>query len=240
MTTEALRQKYEKPLEKVSSKTPRMFPFITRTWNPVKYCSHNCTYGWCPRYLDKEPTLRENRMHQRFLTNDFVFVCDCGDLFCPEIPDEWITRVIRVTNENPQATFLFLTKAPSWMYDWVKDMGLNCIIGATIESDANYPSLSKAEPQKMRLQYMKAIHDKYPQKRLFVSIEPVLDFDLVCFELLLERLEPWAVAIGYDNYNHRLHEPRLSKAEKLRDDLRAAGIGVYEKTMRKAWWEESP
>jgi len=213
----------------------RMFPFITKTWNPIKYCSHHCTYGWCQKYLDPSPKLYEERLNQKFTDKDFVFVCDCGDLFCPGIPDEWIEQIIAVTKRNPKAQFLFLTKSPDRMREWVRDMGNNCIIGATIESNRHYPELSKAPNQQSRLNNMKIIREDYPDAKLFVSIEPILDFDFIDFLSALNRLNLWGIAIGYDNYGHHLKEPSLTKTVNLELALRTA---VYEKTIRKAWWEE--
>jgi hypothetical protein len=40
-----------------------------------------------------------------------------------------------------------------------------------------------------------------------------------------------------DNYKNRLDEPSLSKVIKLIEAKRGFEIGVYEKTLRRAWWE---
>jgi DNA repair photolyase len=39
--------------------------------------------------------------------------------------------------------------------------------------------------------------------RTFVSVEPILNFTPE-FETDLYRIRPWAVAVGYDNYNNKL------------------------------------
>ena len=47
------------------------------------------------------------------------------------------------------------------------------------------------------------------------------------------RFRPWAVAIGYDNYNNGFPEPPLSKTMQLIDELESLGIKVYRKTLRE-------
>jgi len=43
----------------------RMFEFITKTWNPVRYCSHGCPYCWAARFPhDIEPKIHWDTMHQ--------------------------------------------------------------------------------------------------------------------------------------------------------------------------------
>jgi hypothetical protein len=44
------------------------------------------------------------------------------------------------------------------------------------------------------------------------------------------------IAVGYDNYKNYLPEPSLKRTQDLISKLRKAGIAVYEKTIRKAWW----
>lgn len=71
---------------------------------------------------------------------------------------------------------------------------------------------------------------------LFISIEPILEFDYG-FTKLLRSIHSWAVAVGYDNYKHSLPEPELSKTLKLIEELEKFTI-VYRKTIKKAWWEK--
>ncbi len=47
--------------------------------------------------------------------------------------------------------------------------------------------------------------------RKFISIEPIMDFDLEIFAKWIEDIAPIHVAVGYDNWNNRLPEPSLSK-----------------------------
>ena len=73
---------------------------------------------------------------------------------------------------------------------------------------------------------------------LFISIEPILEFDLKWFVSNIKAVKPWAVAVGYDNYHNNLPEPELHKTERLIEELEKLNIKVYRKTIKKAWWEK--
>jgi len=66
-------------------------------------------------------------------------------------------------------------------------------------------------------------------------VEPIQDFNLDYFTERIIEIKPWAVAIGYDNYDNKLPEPSMAKTMQLIDRLEKAGITVYRKTLREAW-----
>jgi len=70
----------------------------------------------------------------------------------------------------------------------------------------------------------------------FISIEPILDFDLKIFIKWMEEIDPIIIYIGYDNYNNRLPEPKLTKTLKLIENLSPTSF-IIKKTIRKAWNE---
>jgi len=74
-----------------------------------------------------------------------------------------------------------------------------------------------------------------PLGRIFISIEPILDFNYEPFVAELLKIRPWAVAVGMDNYGNRLPEPALAKTMQLIERLEKAGIKVYRKTLREKW-----
>jgi len=238
----------------------RMFPFITRTWNPLGgECLHHCCYCWAqgPRgfakrmkskFYEGEPTLKLSSDMEKmfpFRPGEFVFVEDMADLFGDWVPREFLLKICNVPRNFPETKFLFLTKNPKRyldLWDVLHDLE-NCVLGCTIESNRNYPGISKAPSQLDRLYWMsqvaKALYERYKAghelRKLFLCAEPILDFDLMIFDTDIYRLKPWAVAIGYDNYNYHLPEPRLVRTMALITRLEDAGITVYRKTLREAW-----
>ena len=101
------------------------------TWNPVTGCSRNCkwaapdgtTVGCYARAINDRfhhqpdfsvPVFHEERLDQpsRWKKPRRIFVCSMGDLYAPEVPTAWIDAVLHVIENNPQHTFLLLTKCP--------------------------------------------------------------------------------------------------------------------------------
>jgi protein gp37 len=202
-----------------------MFDNITKTWNPVVGCLHNCTYCWARRLAETKlkdveryrdgfkPKLVEKELSKRFY-KQYVFVSDMGDLFGEWVPEEWITKVIDAIKESPSSNFLFLTKNPEKYLKYVKLYPENLVLGATIETNRNY-AVSEAPTPAERY---KAIVE-LPYKNKLVSIEPIMDFDLETLVQWIRDIRPRQVHVGYDNYNKHLPEPPLSKTKQLMDQL---------------------
>jgi DNA repair photolyase len=224
--------------------TSRMFPFITRTWNPLGgKCKHNCVYCWAQKLAadrkmakyQGEPRLIEREMQRQFKADDFVFVCDMLDLFGEWVPRELIKAVLKKISKSP-AKFLLLTKNPGRYLEFVDALPRNAMLGCTVETDwidGSYSEFSSAHHPSYRLSSMIELADKVSNE-LFFSVEPIMEFSVGFFASLVAA-EPRAVAIGYDNYDNKLPEPSLTKTLQLIDSLEKAGITVYRKTLREAW-----
>jgi len=226
-----------------------MFPFVNKTWNPLGgKCIQMCDYCWSmgekglvnkfdmEKYRG-EPRLYEKEFKRKFKDDDFVFLQDMSDICAYNVPYKYILRIFDHIRKFPRTKFLLLTKNPANVYFALMDvLPPNLIIGATIESNRDYPTISKAPKQSNRLNYMHQISKK-ANLPLFISIEPILDFGLEKFVADIKLIKPWAVAVGFDNYSHNLEEPKLDKVLKLIEELEKVGIKVYRKTLRKAWDE---
>ena len=241
----------------------RMFPFITKTWNPLGgECQHKCSYCWTLKLIEKngfvkyqgEPRLIEKELEREFEADDFVFVQDVSDLFAKNVPPRCILRVLDKI-KTQRANFLFLTKNPTRYDSFLRKFPDNVVLGVTVETNSRYidsmnmrfySEISQAVSPRIRLLALEALLlakltiRKFRQP-FFVSMEPILDFNLEGpeprdnFAGYIADLNPWAVAVGYDNYDNKLPEPPLSKTMLLIDRLEKAGITVYRKTLREAW-----
>ena len=202
----------------------RMFKFVKNTWNPVVGCVHLCRYCWARRQAKRQkkrcelcyrfvPHLHEERLKKRWRDPKLIFTVDMGDLFCSAVPDEWILRVLDVVRENPHCMFLFMTKNPARYFDF--KFPDNAILGTTIETNRNY-NVSKAPPPEERYEAMKDLDHEFK----FVSIEPIMDFDMDVLVEWIRDIKPLRVAVGYDNYQYYpLVEPPLSKTIELIEKL---------------------
>jgi len=225
-----------------------MFPFITCTANPLGgRCPGGCDYCWAQgekgiakRYghvkYEGAPRLYEKVLRKRYGSGDFVFVVDMRDLFSPDVPREMILRILRWIGESPDAEFLLLTKWPERYLEFVGEIPVNVVLGATVESNRDHPVVSSAPSLSSRLESMARVREAFPDHRLFVSVEPILKFDLGDFVEALKVLRPWKVAVGYDNYKYQLDEPSKSDTDDLAWSLQQF-TDVEVKSIRKAWWE---
>jgi len=225
----------------------KMFDVVTETWNPVTGCQHNCLYCWARNLVETRlrntkkyrygfsPMIHEREFRKRF-NGGTIFVCDMGDLFGDFIPSEWILRVINHVRMFPDTTFLFLTKNPARYFEFLNVMPSNVVLGATIETNRDdmyiEHNISRAPLPSSRYKAMKELK----WRRKFVSIEPILDFDIDELVRWIYEIRPCIVYIGYDNYNNRLTEPPLDKTLELIDRL-SRFTEVKRKTIRKAWYE---
>ena len=226
------------------TKGNRMYPFVTETYNPIGgVCPFNCVYCWAKdlikRYGHKKYSgkyyLIKGALEKKFKSGSFVFLCDMLDLFAPNVPSEIIRQVLEIPRNNPYSKFLLETKNPKRYLEFLNDFPDNVVLGVTIESNLNYPQTSKAPPQEQRISYMLRLKSE-TKLPLFISIEPILYFDY-SFINQIGYIKPWAVAVGYDNYNHKLPEPSLYKTQILIEELRKFTT-VYKKTIHLAWWEK--
>jgi hypothetical protein len=206
-----------------------------KTWNVFSGCKFDCVYCWArslittrmkdtPKYKDClfEPTFHRKELEKHFGKNDFVFVAPMGDIaFCPSANiDELLIRCARYYPTK----FLFCTKNPATYQKW--EVTDNVYLGATIETNRPYPNtISKAPQPSLRGAIMASLEDC----RKFISIEPVMDFDLVAFCNMIYDIKPEIVEIGADNYGHNLPEPSAYYIDKLIEFMTLHGITVVQK-----------
>jgi len=224
----------------------QMFPEVSRTWNPVVGCQHNCSYCWarklaegrlryCSRYREGfEPRIIEKELSRTFKPRELVFVSSMGDLWGEWVPEEWQKKVVARMYQFPDTIFLLQTKNPAGYRNIL--LPSNTILGITIETDQYPPvGISRAPAPEERLEMAKRL--KKAGRRIAISIEPLILFDFPRFVKELAEIQPDIIWIGYDNYRNKLPEPSLFEVKILIRFLRNLGFRVSEKTIRRAWWE---
>ena len=225
-----------------------MFNIVTATWNPISGCLYNCNYCWArdlattklknsQRYSKGfKPSLNEKEFNQRFGKGDLIFVSDMGDMFGDFTPDNWIEQVFDHIRQFPEADFLFMTKNPRRYLSILPLIPKNAILGATIETNNDEiiqtDKVSCAPLPSNRYEAMKTLE----WNRKMVSIEPILDFNLITFSAWIQDINPIVIYVGYDNYSHKLREPTLKQTNSLLDNLPASSL-VIRKTIGPAWFE---
>ena len=226
----------------------KMFNIVTETWNPVTGCLHNCKYCWARRLAETKlsnskryrngfiPRINREEFRKKF-KGGVIFVSDMGDLFGYWVPRSWIMKVINYVREFPETLFLFLTKNPGRFREFIKDFPSNVILGSTIETDRDdlyvKHNISRAPVPGERFEAMRNIDWWFK----WISIEPILKFNLDRLVKWMVEINPKLIYVGYDNYNNRLPEPKLNETLKLIGELEANGFKVIRKTIRRAWYE---
>lgn len=222
-----------------------MFNLVTRTWNPITGCRHECIYCWSRRMVERflkrtkkyrdvgfEPAFHECELSVRFRPGELVFVSDMGDMFGEWVPREWILRVLEHISKFPKTRFLLLTKNPKRFLEFIDAIPGNCILGATIETNLDdvYKAyrISKAPPPSERIKAMRRVRGVW-KGEIWISIEPILLFDEGLYYAMIE-ISPDVIYVGWDNYAWRegieLPEPRVEHALKLVELLRESGFKV--------------
>jgi protein gp37 len=145
---------------------------------------------------------------------NYIFVGSSCDLFSNDIPTNWIMETLQHCQKFDNK-YLFQTKDPSRIKEVGYNFPENTVICTTIESNIFYPEIMKRAPgPSARAWGMSMLScDKY------VTIEPILDFDL--FELvdLIKMCNPVQVNIGADSGNNNLPEPSWEKVQLLIEEL---------------------
>lgn len=221
----------------------RMFSWITDKCNPLGgECPYKCSYCWARKMISEfdmkkyhgDTCLLVGELDKRY-SHGFVFMQDMTDPFSPKVKRELIIPILDTIKKSPDARFLLLTKNPKRYFEFLPYFSENVVLGCTIETNIDYSKeISSAPPVSERLKVMDDLSNT-TLLPLFVCIEPIMNFN-PDFAKQIEEINPWRVAVGYDNYMNNLDEPLLNETWDLINRLKKF-TNVTEKSIRKAWDE---
>ena len=190
-----------------------MYRWITDTWNVCKgACPHDCSYCYMKRWGPQKPLrFDEKELKTDLGSGKFIFVGSSCDMFAADIPLEWKSKIINRCLDFDN-TYLFQTKNPRGIFGWrLPEKSFVC---TTLESDIFYPEIMRQSPEP----FFRSLAMNNFGDNTFVTIEPILDFNLGNFVRMIRLCHPIQVNIGADSQKHNLPEP---SPEKIRDLIEA-------------------
>lgn len=203
----------------------RMFKSIDETWNVFVGCEFDCSYcnaqkaaltrlRHLERYKDGfKPHLVESELKRTFKPGQFIFVGYMGDIAFASSKAR--TAILERIQQFPQTRFLLQSKNPIIFEGVDYPKWDNLVFGTTIESNRHYKQTKAPEPYD---RYRSMVWQQHPHK--FISIEPIMDFDLEVLLRWMRSIRPEIIEVGADNYHNHLPEPPWGKVERLLDALR--------------------
>lgn len=194
-----------------------MYGFVNSTWNAIKgkCVAHDCSYCFMKRFPQKDLHLDESEFKTDLGTGNFIFVGSSTDMFAESVPFEWTKRVLDYC-KGFENRYLFQSKNPGRMALFTLYFPKNSVLGTTIESNRDYPDVSKAPKIADRAKWLKELGNVY---ETMVTIEPILDCDVDELVSIIKDIGPSWVNIGADSKGHGLPEPGPEKISALIDGL---------------------
>ncbi|MBN1639110.1 MAG: DUF5131 family protein [Ignavibacteriales bacterium] len=211
-----------------------MYSFVTHTWNTIKgKCPHNCSYCYMKRW-GKQTNLHfdESELKTNLGQNNFIFVGSSCDIFANDIPELWLRKTLKHC-EHFNNLYLFQTKNPSRFLDFIDASVISdkSVICTTLESNRNYTNIYNNSPS--ILKRVSAISEISNVIKTYITIEPILDFDLDDFINLTKQCNPIQVNIGADSGNNNLPEPNNNKILNLISELEKFTLVVKKKNLKR-------
>jgi len=190
-----------------------MYEWVSHTWNAIKgKCPHDCSYCYMKRWGElNPPRLDESELKTDHEQGNFIFVGSSIDMFAKDLPYEWVIKTLQYCAKFNNS-YLFQTKNPH-NFNLINAINLNnYALCVTIETNRHYPEIMRNSPKPVDrgIQFDRIKHDKK-----YITIEPVMDFDIQDFVNMIKFCEPKQVNIGADSGRNNLPEPSSEKILEL-------------------------
>ena len=202
---------------------------LTHTWNPLSgTCNHGCTYCSTNKLRRYEVIDAKYSGECRIVGKDLcnlgkgntIFVCAQTDLFASDVPNQLILRILEHMDKFDNK-YVLQTKNPAKLTWFVNNLSVfrKCIIGTTVESDIDYPEITVGVPSPFERCYVISKLDEIIDT--FITIEPIMQFNLVRLLELIKMSNTKLINIGADSGNNNLPEPTSLEIHQLVNELKS-------------------
>jgi DNA repair photolyase len=212
----------------------QMYEWVSHTWAAIQGCTYQCSYCYVKSFKPHPPKMslelpfpnlysKWRNDKGEWITLKTIFVAHCSDLFAAD--ENIITTVLNHCKIYHRNSYVFQTRNTKRVLDFLPLIPENSMIGTTIETNRNVQHIGGAPSCDFRSRWLKEI-----PKKTFVTIEPILDFDLQPLLELIVDAKPSFVNIGADSKQHYLQEPSKEKILSLLSGLTECGIEIRQKS----------
>lgn len=230
--------------------TGNMYSWVTHTHTHLGgECPHKCVYCYVQSMAERFPAMKKRYSGPlRLLADEFkvkydektcrknggkypatIFMEHCNDLLSfteqDSVKDDDIRAIIGHCLTFPDNTYVFQSKNPLRFKDFVWPK--NSIFGTTIETNRTFSGKIISFAPTPLSRFVGLLELDQPRK--FVTIEPVLDFDVDILAGWIAEINPEFLNLGADSKNHHLPEPTVEKIHQLVAKLKEYGIELREK-----------
>jgi len=194
-----------------------MYDFVTHTWNTVKgECAHNCAYCYMKKWGNQKPVhFDESELKTDLGSGNFIFVGSSCDLFSASHPYEWIIKTVKHCAKFDNK-YLFQSKNPKY-FDAVAIYDVpEFVLCTTLETNRVYPEVMGSAPDPVTRAWDFA---HIPIEEKYITIEPIMDFDLYSLASMIRYCYPIQVNIGANTGSVPVPEPSKEKILALIDEI---------------------
>jgi hypothetical protein len=181
-------------------------------------------YGKIP----KEPYLDEKELSTNLGNGNFIFVGSSCDMWASRISIGFITRILEKTFNANGNKYLFQTKNPIRFNNFLKYIRKHDVLATTIESNRYYPEIDIETPI-----VEERLAGIWHFENTMITIEPIMDFDLLPSIKQIKFCKPFQVNIGADTGNNHLPEPSKEKIRELIHELEKFTTVYQKKNLRR-------
>lgn len=201
-------------------------------------CGHECLYcyvqrnrfGVNPKYQG-DLRIISQELNVNYGSDKIIFIEHMNDMFAKGVSRNWIMEILEHCCEYPNNQYIFQTKNPENALLYKHNFPKNFLIGTTIETDSDSVLFGKTQAPSPIDRYIAMLEWAYyhPEKT-FVTIEPIMAFNVAILSGWIRGIRPLFVNIGADSKFSELDEPSKEDIEELIRVIKDADIEIRVKS----------
>jgi len=154
-------------------------------------------------------------MNTNLGTGNYIFVGSSCDMFAENVDEGHIHTILKKCRDSNNE-YLFQSKNTERMLAFQKYFPVKSILCTTIETNRFYPPIMVSSPTpEQRAISFNRLEGFYK----YITIEPIIDFDIKNLTSMIRMINPLQVNIGADSGGNGLPEPSSEKIITLIDEL---------------------